>query len=123
MLMITLIFHSIIIIITIIIIIVTDLINALPGSSFLDTVQHATIDAVFSMTSAPLPAGNGPINSQCDTSYWFSVWSSLRNNRTVFSVPGPCREDMRKYGNGNWLDLSSEVLREQQCGQKKKQKT
>jgi hypothetical protein len=31
----------------------------------------------------------------------FSVWSALRNNRTVFSVRGPCREDMREYRNGN----------------------
>jgi hypothetical protein len=31
----------------------------------------------------------------------FSVWFALRNNRIVFSVRGPCREDMREYGNGN----------------------
>jgi hypothetical protein len=49
----------------------------------------------------------------------FSVWSPLRNNRTVFSVLGPCGEDMREYGNGNLLDLSSEVPKEQQCGQMK----
>jgi hypothetical protein len=54
----------------------------------------------------------------------FSVWSAPRNNRgTVFSVRGPCREDTREYGNGNLLRLSSEVPREQQCGQKKNQKT
>jgi hypothetical protein len=36
--------------------IVTDLINALPGNSSVNTVQHATIDeAVFSMSSAPRP--------------------------------------------------------------------
>jgi hypothetical protein len=35
---------------------VTDLINALPGNSSVNTVQHATIDeAVFSMLSAPRP--------------------------------------------------------------------
>jgi hypothetical protein len=35
-------------------------------------------------------AGNGPMNSQSDTRQEFSVWSALRNNRTVFcawSVP------------------------------------
>jgi hypothetical protein len=31
----------------------------------------------------------------------FSVWCALRNTRTMFSVRGPCREDMREYGNGN----------------------
>jgi hypothetical protein len=47
-------------------------------------------------------------NSQCANGLtsWlsrdlFSVWSALCNNRTVFSVRGPCREDMREYGNGN----------------------
>jgi hypothetical protein len=36
--------------------IVTDLMNALPGNSSVNTVQHATIDeAVSSMTSAPRP--------------------------------------------------------------------
>jgi hypothetical protein len=37
--------------------ILTDLINALPGNSSVNTVQHATIDeAVFSMSSAQHPA-------------------------------------------------------------------
>jgi hypothetical protein len=50
----------------------------------------------------------------------FSVWSEPRNNRgAVSSVRGPCREDMREYGNLNWLLLSSEVPREEQRGQKK----
>jgi hypothetical protein len=36
--------------------IVTDLINALPGNSSVNMVQHATIDdAVFSMSSARCP--------------------------------------------------------------------
>jgi hypothetical protein len=36
------------------IIIVTDLINALPGNSTVNTAQHATMDeAVFSMSPAP----------------------------------------------------------------------
>jgi hypothetical protein len=36
--------------------ILTDLINALPGNGSVNTVQHAKIDeAVFSMSSAPLP--------------------------------------------------------------------
>jgi hypothetical protein len=44
----------------------------------------------------------------------FSVWSALRNKRIVISVRGPCRQDMREYDNGNWLQLSSEVPRERQ---------
>jgi hypothetical protein len=32
----------------------------------------------------------------------------------MFSVRGPCREDMREYRNRNSLHLSSEVPREQQ---------
>jgi hypothetical protein len=31
----------------------------------------------------------------------------LSNNRTVFSVRGPCREDMREYGNGTSLEFRS----------------
>jgi hypothetical protein len=38
--------------------IVTDLINALPGNSSVNTVQHATIDeGVFSMSSEPCSGG------------------------------------------------------------------
>jgi hypothetical protein len=38
--------------------IVTDLVNALPGNSSVNTVQHATIEeAVFSMSSAPSSSG------------------------------------------------------------------
>jgi hypothetical protein len=38
--------------------IVTDLINALPGNSSVNTIQHATIDEdVFSMSSAPSSGG------------------------------------------------------------------
>jgi hypothetical protein len=52
------------------------------------------------------------------------MWSPPCNNRgAVFSVHGPWREDKREYGNGNWLHLSSEVPREQQCGQKETRKT
>jgi hypothetical protein len=37
--------------------IVTNLIDALPGNSSVNTVQHATVDeAVFSISSAPRPA-------------------------------------------------------------------
>jgi hypothetical protein len=35
----------------------------------------------------------------------FSVWSVLRDDRTVFSVRVPFREDMRKYRNGNITKL------------------
>jgi hypothetical protein len=38
--------------------IVTGLINALPGNTSVNTVQHATIDeAVFSMSSSPISGG------------------------------------------------------------------
>jgi hypothetical protein len=37
----------------------------------------------------------------------------------VFSVRGPCLEDIREYANGNSLDLSSEVPKKEQRGQKK----
>jgi hypothetical protein len=37
----------------------------------------------------------------------FSVCSALRNNRNVFSVHGPCREDMREYGNRKSLQFRS----------------
>jgi hypothetical protein len=60
---------------------------------------------------------NGP--ARWLSSDLFSLWPALRNNRNVFSVRGPCREDMREYWNWNWLHLSSEVPREQQCSQKK----
>jgi hypothetical protein len=45
--------------------IVTDVINALPGNSSVNTVQHATIDeAVFYVVRATPSAANGQINSQ-----------------------------------------------------------
>jgi hypothetical protein len=75
---------------------------------------------VFCVFRATPNAANGPINSQSDTWHMFSVWSLACNNRgAVFSVCGPSRENMREYGNGNWLHLSSKIPREQQCGQKK----
>jgi hypothetical protein len=44
---------------------VTHLINGLPGNSFVNTGQHATVDeAVFSVIHATPSAGNGPMNSQ-----------------------------------------------------------
>jgi hypothetical protein len=48
--------------------IVMDLINALPGNSSVNTVQHSTIDkAVFSVVRATPSAGNGRMKSQSDT--------------------------------------------------------
>jgi hypothetical protein len=45
--------------------IVTDLINALPGNSSVNTVQHATIDKTLFYVVRTMPsAGNGPMNSQ-----------------------------------------------------------
>jgi hypothetical protein len=67
-------------------------------------------DCVFYVVRATPSAANGPMNSQSDTWHVFSVWSAPCNNRgAVFSVRGPYREDMRDYGNTNWLNLSSEV--------------
>jgi hypothetical protein len=81
---------------------VTDLINALPGNSSVNMVHHTTIDeAVFSMSSAPCPVR---VTDQ---------WTHK------FSVRSPCWEVIREYWNGNWLDLSPAVPREQQCDQKK----
>jgi hypothetical protein len=47
---------------------VTDFIDALPGNSSVDMVQHTTIiEAVISVVLATPSAGNGPVNSQSDT--------------------------------------------------------
>jgi hypothetical protein len=61
---------------------VTDLIIALPGNSYVNTVQHATIDvAVFSMSSALSNSRNGVLCDQLIgyatvlTTELFSVWS------------------------------------------------
>jgi hypothetical protein len=70
-------------------------------------------DSVFYVIRTTPSAVNGPMNSQSDMWHVFPAWSTLRNNRgAVFPVRGPCREDMREYGNGNWLHLSSEVPRD-----------
>jgi hypothetical protein len=92
-----------------------------PGNSSVNTVQHATIhEAVFSMSSALCPVLVTDQWTRSLTRDTFSVWSAPCNNRgAVFSVRGPCREDMGEYRNGNWLDLSSEVPREQQCGRRR----
>jgi hypothetical protein len=102
------------------------LINPLPGNRSVNAVQHATIDgAVFSMFSASLPVLVTDLLTRSLTrEYVFSVLFAQCNNKgTVFSLRGPYREDKREYGNGNFLDLSSEVPREQQVDQKKNQKT
>jgi hypothetical protein len=45
--------------------IVTGLINALPGNSYVNTVQHAKIDeAVFPVSSVPSSNGNGVLCEQ-----------------------------------------------------------
>jgi hypothetical protein len=76
--------------------IVTDLINALSGYSYVNMVQHATIDeAVFSMSSAPSNSWNGVI---CDqllgyapvlTIELFSVWSMPRSYSEIPRI-NPC---------------------------------
>jgi hypothetical protein len=65
---------------------------------------------VFYVVRATPYAGNGPMSMQSDTWHAFSLWSGPCNNRgAVFSVHGPCRDDVEECGNENWLDLSSEV--------------
>jgi hypothetical protein len=83
--------------------VVTDLINALPGNSSVNTVKHATIDEdVFSMLSAPRSSLLTDQSTRSLTRNVFSLWSVPRKHRSaVFSVRGPCREDMREYRNGN----------------------
>jgi hypothetical protein len=94
---------------------VTYLIDALPGNSPVNTVQHASIDeSLFSMSSAPRPVLLMVKSTCSDMWHVFSGWSVPCNNReAVFSAHSPCPEDIRKYGNGNWLHLNSEVPREQ----------
>jgi hypothetical protein len=125
--------------------IVTDLINALPGNSSVNTVQHWAIgEAVFFMSSAP---SSGKTTGLC---------KPFRNNGSVNTFPrirpcydsgdvihnrdclawGLCRVLIREGSDRirsaqldgsrkleKWvidgLHLSSEVPREQQCGQKK----
>jgi hypothetical protein len=63
--------------------IVTDLINALPGNSSINTVQHVVIDeAVFSMSSAPSSSGTT------------GLYNPLLGNGSVNTFPriGPCYE-------------------------------
>jgi hypothetical protein len=88
--------------------IVMDLINAVPGNSSVNTVQHATLDeAVFSVSSAPRPVLITDQLTRSLTHDVFFLWSAPCNNRgAVFSVRGPCREDIREYRNGNSLHLN-----------------
>jgi hypothetical protein len=67
--------------------IITDLINALPGNSSVNTVQHATIEeAVFSMSSTPNNGVVQPVSKQrlCKHTSAKSVISATV--WTVFSV-------------------------------------
>jgi hypothetical protein len=72
--------------------IVTDLINALPGNSSVNTIQHATIDeAVFSMSSAPSSGGKT------------ELCNPLLGNGSVNTFPriGPCYESGNVVNNRN----------------------
>jgi hypothetical protein len=58
--------------------------EALPGNGSVNTLKYATIEEAV-----------------------FSVWSAPRNSMgTVFSVRGPCRDDIREYGNRNSVQVS-----------------
>jgi hypothetical protein len=63
---------------------VTDLINALPGNSSVNTVKHATIDeAVFSMLSASRSSLLTDQSTRSLTRNVLSLWSVPRNNRSA----------------------------------------
>jgi hypothetical protein len=58
----------------------------LPGNGSVNTFKHVKIEEAV-----------------------FSVWCVPSNNRgAVFSVRGPCREDIREYRNRNSVELSVE---------------
>jgi hypothetical protein len=65
--------------------IVTDFINTLPGNSYVNRVQRATIDeAVFCMSSAPSNSRNGVL---CDQ---FLGYATVLTTELCF-LCGPCR--------------------------------
>jgi hypothetical protein len=71
---------------------------------------------VFYVVPNTPSAGNGPINWLSDMWHVFYVWSAPCNNReVVFSVRGPCRVDVRKFGNGNWLDNFNVISGGKRC--------
>jgi hypothetical protein len=77
--------------------IVTDFINAFPGNSSVNTVQHATVDdAVFSVSFAP---------SSCGTT---GLCKPLLGNDSVNTFPriGPC------YESGGVMNNRDGVFRE-----------
>jgi hypothetical protein len=83
---------------------VTDLINAFPGNNSVNAVQHATIDeSVFSLSFSPRPVLTDKSTRSLTLDTRFLYGLPCKNRGVVFSVRGPCREDMREYGNGNCL--------------------
>jgi hypothetical protein len=67
---------------------VTDLINELPGNSPVNTVYYATIEAVFSMSSAPSNSWNGVL---CDQLLSYAKVLT-RELLCMWSVPRLCNE-------------------------------
>jgi hypothetical protein len=82
------------------------LINKFPrrqilGKQSVDKLCKNRGGCVLCVVCATPSAGNGPMNSQFDMWHVFSVWAAPCNSKgAVFSVRGPCREDIREYGNG-----------------------
>jgi hypothetical protein len=71
----------------------------------------------FYVVRATPSAASGPMNTNSDTWHVFSVWFAPCNNRgVVFSVRGACRDNMREYGNGNWLDQCGGRVEYLRCG-------
>jgi hypothetical protein len=70
--------------------------NALPGNSSVNTVQHATIDyAGFSMSSAPRPTllrSQWTRSLTCDTCFLCGLCRSTIER--LCSLRGPCRKNM-----------------------------
>jgi hypothetical protein len=71
--------------------IVTDLINALPGNSSVNTAQHATIDeVVFSMSSEPSNSRNGIL---CDQLVGYATVLKIK----LGFLCGPCRGYIARF--------------------------
>jgi hypothetical protein len=71
--------------------IVTDLINAMPGNSYVNTVQLATIDeAVFSMSSASSNSRNGVL---CDQMLGYATVLT----KELCFLCGPCRGSITRF--------------------------
>jgi hypothetical protein len=110
--------------------ILTDLINAMAGnSSKHGPTRNNRWDSVFCVVRVTPNAGNGPVNSPCDTWHVFSVWSTPSNSRTTglcnpfvrngsvnkFPCIGPCYATLwphQQYRRYLLWSLCRELIRE-----------